>query len=45
MKKWQDFKKVAIVGAGTIGGSWTALFLAKGYSVKVFDPMPGADTA
>lgn len=29
---------VAVVGAGVIGLSWAALFAAKGYQVKVFDP-------
>ncbi|KUM28585.1 3-hydroxyacyl-CoA dehydrogenase [Mesorhizobium loti] len=27
----------AVLGAGVIGASWTALFLASGYSVSVFD--------
>ncbi|WP_040619687.1 3-hydroxyacyl-CoA dehydrogenase NAD-binding domain-containing protein [Rhodovulum sp. PH10] len=45
MKNWPDYQKIAIVGAGTIGGSWAALFLAKGYDVTVFDPAPGADAA
>ena len=32
---------VAILGAGVIGASWTSLFLAAGFSVRVYDP---ADT-
>jgi ketoreductase RED1 len=34
---------VAVVGAGTIGASWTALFLAHGLEVRVHDPAPGAE--
>lgn len=29
---------VGIIGAGTIGASWAALFAASGYGVDVFDP-------
>jgi 3-hydroxyacyl-CoA dehydrogenase len=36
-------ERVAVIGAGTIGASWTALFLAHGLRVAVFDPAP--DTA
>jgi 3-hydroxybutyryl-CoA dehydrogenase len=35
--------RVAIIGAGTIGASWAALFLARGLSVEVFDPAPDAE--
>ncbi len=35
---------IAIIGAGTIGASWTALFLAAGYRVRVYDPDPEADS-
>jgi 3-hydroxybutyryl-CoA dehydrogenase len=34
---------VAIIGAGIIGASWAALFLAAGSRVSVHDPAPGAD--
>ena len=30
-----------MVGAGSVGRSWTALYLAKGYSVVATDPAPG----
>ena len=33
-------KTVGVVGAGVIGASWTALFLYKGFKVKVYDPYP-----
>ena len=29
---------VTVLGAGVIGASWTALFLAAGYKVRVYDP-------
>jgi len=35
--------KVAIVGTGVIGASWSALFLARGYQVVATDPAPGAE--
>lgn len=34
----------AVLGAGVIGASWTALFLASGRSVAVFDPSEQAET-
>lgn len=37
-----DIRKIAVVGTGVIGSSWTALFLAKGHRVLVSDPSPGA---
>lgn len=33
---------IAVVGAGLIGASWTALLTWKGYDVAVFDPSPTA---
>jgi 3-hydroxyacyl-CoA dehydrogenase len=32
--------RVAVLGAGTIGASWTAQFLARGLAVEVYDPDP-----
>lgn len=34
--------RVAVIGAGTIGASWAALFLSRGMQVAVSDPAPGA---
>lgn len=34
----QSVKTIAVVGAGTIGASWAAWFLARGYTVRVSDP-------
>lgn len=38
-----EFPHTACLGAGVIGASWTALFLASGRSVAVFDPSPEAE--
>ncbi|WP_449344986.1 3-hydroxyacyl-CoA dehydrogenase NAD-binding domain-containing protein, partial [Streptomyces narbonensis] len=35
--------KVAVVGTGVIGASWTTLFLAHGHEVVATDPAPGAE--
>ncbi len=36
-------RRVAIIGAGTIGASWAALFLARGLEVVVSDPAADAE--
>jgi len=36
-------QRIAIVGTGTIGASWAALCLARGYDVAATDPAPGAE--
>lgn len=38
-----DFKHTAVLGAGVIGASWTALFLASGRSVAVYDVSKDAE--
>lgn len=38
-----DPASVAVVGAGSIGGSWVALALAHGLAVRASDPAPGAE--
>lgn len=38
-----DIQKVAIIGCGTIGASWAALFLANGLTVSAFDINPAAE--
>lgn len=35
--------RVTVVGAGTIGASWTAFFLSRGLEVLVFDPDEAAE--
>jgi len=37
------YQNVAVIGAGVIGSSWTALFLAHGLKVVVNDPRPDID--
>lgn len=37
-------QEVAVIGAGTIGASWAALFLAKGLTVRIYDPMPDTES-
>ncbi len=36
-------KRAAVIGAGTIGASWTAWFLSRGMTVAVSDPNPAAE--
>src|SRR6201981_3370556 len=43
MAKSQEIRNVAIVGAGVIGASWAALFLARGLNVVATDPAPNAE--
>ena len=40
-----EFRNTAVLGAGVIGASWTALFLASGRNVAVFDTLPSAEKA
>jgi 3-hydroxyacyl-CoA dehydrogenase len=37
--------RITIVGAGVMGASWSALFLAKGMQVVATDPAPNAEAA
>ena len=34
-------QRIAVIGAGTIGASWAAIFLARGNDVAASDPSPG----
>src|SRR5258708_6243596 len=36
-------KRVAVIGAGTIGASWAAYFLSRGLSVTASDPAPNGE--
>ncbi len=38
-----EFERAAVLGAGVIGASWTALFLARGLTVHIYDPAEGAE--
>ena len=35
--------RVAVIGCGTVGASWAALFLAHGLDVAAYDPSPSAE--
>jgi len=41
----KPIRRIAIVGTGVIGASWTALFLAKGLQVTATDIAPNAESA
>jgi len=43
MSGLDEIRTVAVVGAGAIGASWTALMLARGLDVVVTDPDPTAE--
>jgi 3-hydroxyacyl-CoA dehydrogenase len=36
-------KRVAVIGCGTVGASWAALFLGHGLDVAAYDPSSGAE--
>ncbi|WP_018259782.1 3-hydroxyacyl-CoA dehydrogenase NAD-binding domain-containing protein [Methylobacterium sp. WSM2598] len=39
----ESVRRVAVIGCGTVGASWAALFLAHGLDVAATDPAPGAE--
>ena len=41
----EPIRRIAIIGTGVIGASWTALFLAKGLQVVATDVAPNAEAA
>ena len=43
LPKPENVERVAIIGAGTIGASWAAHFLARCMDVQVWDPGPGSE--
>jgi 3-hydroxyacyl-CoA dehydrogenase len=45
MSSSKPIRRVAIIGTGVIGASWTALFLANGLEVAATDPAPNAEAA
>lgn len=45
MSTARTIRRIAIIGTGVIGASWTALFLAKGLEVIATDVAPDAETA
>jgi 3-hydroxyacyl-CoA dehydrogenase len=45
MSQTRPIRRVAVIGTGVIGASWTALFLANGLEVVATDVAPGAEAA
>ena len=45
MNSPKPVQRIAIVGTGTIGASWAAHYLARGFDVTATDPAPGAEAA
>src|SRR6201987_1026757 len=45
MSTTKPIRRVAIIGTGVIGASWSALFLAKGLEVVATDVAPNAEAA
>jgi 3-hydroxyacyl-CoA dehydrogenase len=45
MSNSKPIRRIAIIGTGVIGASWTALFLAKGMQVVATDVAPEAETS
>ena len=43
MSEGRAIETIAVVGCGTVGASWAALFLSFGYDVVATDPSPGAE--
>jgi 3-hydroxyacyl-CoA dehydrogenase len=40
---YKPVNRIAVVGTGVIGSSWTALYLARGFDVIATDPAPNAE--
>ena len=45
MTDTKPIRRIAVVGTGVIGASWTALFLAKGLQVVATDVAPNAEAS
>src|SRR6476660_6078736 len=45
MTDTKPIRRIAIIGTGVIGASWSSLFLAKGLQVVATDPAPNAEAA
>jgi len=43
LKAPHEVRRIAVLGSGTIGASWAALFLAGGYAVSLQDSAPEAE--
>src|SRR5690349_3958264 len=45
MSTAKPIRRIAVIGTGVIGASWSALFLAKGLEVVATDVAPNAEAA
>src|ERR1700756_1724893 len=45
MTETKPIRRVAVIGTGVIGASWSSLYLAKGLQVVATDPAPNAEAA
>src|ERR1700693_4898690 len=45
MTDTKPIRRIAIIGTGVIGASWSSLYLAKGLQVVATDPAPNAEAA
>ena len=45
MTNTKPIRRIAIIGTGVIGASWTSLFLAKGLQVVATDVAPNAEAS
>ena len=45
MTETKPIRRIAIIGTGVIGASWTSLYLAKGLQVVATDIAPNAEAA
>jgi 3-hydroxyacyl-CoA dehydrogenase len=45
MSNTKPIRRIAMIGTGVIGASWTSLFLAKGLQVVATDPAPNAEAS
>src|SRR5260221_9905478 len=45
MTNAKPIRRIAIIGTGVIGASWSSLYLAKGLQVVATDPAPNAEAA
>jgi 3-hydroxyacyl-CoA dehydrogenase len=43
MTEIKPIRRIAVIGSGVIGASWSALFLAKGFKVIANDIAPSAE--
>ena len=45
MSQAKPIRRIAVVGTGVIGASWSAFYLSRGFDVVATDPAPNAESA